>query len=384
MIATLTTQADAAGHAGADLHRRPRRAAAGQRPRHRALPAPRRQRDDPVHAGGGRGEVRPHAGAVPRLRRAARRPERQPAQHPRRRREDRREVGPRVRHPRRPGRPASTRSRARSATRCASTSPACCATASSPSWSATSTLDVDRRRPRPAAVGPRRGAQALRRPAVPGAARAAVRRRSPPPSRRPRRASTSLRPARRRRGRAVARRARPRRRAGRRGLPRPVGPRHRHADRRRARRRRRRRGLPRPVPAEPGRRRGAGARGSPTRPCPRPRTTSRARCSRCASTAGRIAGVTSDTQLAAYLLRPDQRTFDLADLALRYLRRELRSNVEESGQLTLDGGLDESDDALAEVETVQATADPGPRRRVRRRARTAAARRGCSPSWNCR
>ena len=70
----------------------------------------------------------------------------------------------------------------------------------------------------------------------------------------------------------------------------------------------------------------------------------------------RIGGVTSDTQLAAYLLRPDQRTFDLSDLALRYLRRELRSNVEESGQLTLDGGLDESDDALAEIETVQATA----------------------------
>ena len=55
------------------------------------------------------------------------------------------------------------------------------------------------------------------------------------------------------------------------------------------------------------------------------------RCSRCASTAGRSPGVTSDTQLAAYLLRPDQRTFDLADLALRYLHRELRSNVEESG-----------------------------------------------------
>jgi len=70
----------------------------------------------------------------------------------------------------------------------------------------------------------------------------------------------------------------------------------------------------------------------------------------------RIGGVTSDTQLAAYLLRPDQRSFDLADLALRYLHRELRSNVEESGQLTLDGGLEESDDALAEVETLRATA----------------------------
>jgi DNA polymerase I len=69
-----------------------------------------------------------------------------------------------------------------------------------------------------------------------------------------------------------------------------------------------------------------------------------------------IAGVTSDTQLAGYLLHPDQRTFDLADLANRYLNRRLRSNVEESGQLTLDGGVDESDDALAEVETLHATA----------------------------
>ncbi|MDP9094716.1 MAG: DNA polymerase I [Actinomycetota bacterium] len=69
-----------------------------------------------------------------------------------------------------------------------------------------------------------------------------------------------------------------------------------------------------------------------------------------------LAGVTSDTQLAAYLLRPDQRTFDLADLALRYLHRELRTNAEASGQLTLDGGLEESDDALAQVETLRATA----------------------------
>src|SRR5262249_35026882 len=69
-----------------------------------------------------------------------------------------------------------------------------------------------------------------------------------------------------------------------------------------------------------------------------------------------LAGITSDTQLAAYILRPDQRTFDLADLALRTLRRELRSNVDESGQLTLDGGLDESDDALADAETVRASA----------------------------
>ncbi len=71
-----------------------------------------------------------------------------------------------------------------------------------------------------------------------------------------------------------------------------------------------------------------------------------------------LAGVSVDTQLAAYLALPGQRSFDLADLALRYLHRELRANDAdlESGQLTLDGGLDEADDALAQVETVRASA----------------------------
>ena len=69
-----------------------------------------------------------------------------------------------------------------------------------------------------------------------------------------------------------------------------------------------------------------------------------------------LAGITDDTQLAAYLLRPDTRAFDLADLALRYLHRELRNNVEDNGQLTLDGGTEESDDALADVESVRASA----------------------------
>src|SRR5699024_9113427 len=41
-----------------------------------------------------------------------------------------------------------------------------------------------------------------------------------------------------------------------------------------------------------------------------------------------LAGVTSDTSLAAYLLRPGQRRFDLEDLSLRYLRRELRDDAE--------------------------------------------------------
>jgi DNA polymerase-1 len=69
-----------------------------------------------------------------------------------------------------------------------------------------------------------------------------------------------------------------------------------------------------------------------------------------------LAGVTSDTALAAYLALPGQRSFDLADLALRYLHRELRADAEESGQLTLDGGADEADEAIAVTESVRARA----------------------------
>ncbi|WP_433207952.1 DNA polymerase I [Dactylosporangium sp. CS-047395] len=50
-----------------------------------------------------------------------------------------------------------------------------------------------------------------------------------------------------------------------------------------------------------------------------------------------LAGVVSDTALEAYLARPDQRSYDLNDLALRYLKRELRVDAPESGQLTLEG-----------------------------------------------
>ncbi|HSZ43113.1 MAG TPA: DNA polymerase I [Trebonia sp.] len=53
-----------------------------------------------------------------------------------------------------------------------------------------------------------------------------------------------------------------------------------------------------------------------------------------------LAGITSDTALAAYLALPGQRTFDLADLVLRYLGKELRDTTE-TGQLTLDGSGEE-------------------------------------------
>ncbi len=53
-----------------------------------------------------------------------------------------------------------------------------------------------------------------------------------------------------------------------------------------------------------------------------------------------LAGVTSDTALAAYLVRPGQRSFALDDLSLRYLRRELRADTPEQQQLSL---LDDSE-----------------------------------------
>jgi DNA polymerase I len=66
-----------------------------------------------------------------------------------------------------------------------------------------------------------------------------------------------------------------------------------------------------------------------------------------------VAGVTCDTALGAYLARPDQRSYDLADLTLRYLKRELRNDESESGQLTFETG---EDDSTADVAMVHARA----------------------------
>jgi len=69
-----------------------------------------------------------------------------------------------------------------------------------------------------------------------------------------------------------------------------------------------------------------------------------------------LAGVTNDTALAAYIALPGQRSFDLADLALRYLRRELRAEATSDGQLSLDGSA-EDDVAQAEMVRARAIAD---------------------------
>ena len=60
-----------------------------------------------------------------------------------------------------------------------------------------------------------------------------------------------------------------------------------------------------------------------------------------------LAGLTSDTALAAYLALPGQRSFDLGDLTLRYLGKELRGDSETPEQLTLDGSGEE--DAAANL-----------------------------------
>jgi DNA polymerase-1 len=73
-----------------------------------------------------------------------------------------------------------------------------------------------------------------------------------------------------------------------------------------------------------------------------------------------LAGVVSDTALAEYLCRPDQRLFDLSDLALRHLGRELRAQAQASAdgdaQLTLDMGEEPGGPDEAEVAMVRARA----------------------------
>jgi DNA polymerase-1 len=69
-----------------------------------------------------------------------------------------------------------------------------------------------------------------------------------------------------------------------------------------------------------------------------------------------LENLTSDTALAAYLALPGQRTFDLADLTLRYLGKELRPDAGENVQLTLDGSGEE-ESAIALVQRAAATLD---------------------------
>jgi DNA polymerase-1 len=66
-------------------------------------------------------------------------------------------------------------------------------------------------------------------------------------------------------------------------------------------------------------------------------------------------GLVSDTALAAYLVRPDQRSYDLADLTLRYLKRELKQDAADAGQLSFDS-LEGGDTGGADTAMLQARA----------------------------
>ena len=71
-------------------------------------------------------------------------------------------------------------------------------------------------------------------------------------------------------------------------------------------------------------------------------------------------GLVSDTALAAYLVRPDQRSYDLADLTLRYLKRELKQGADDDDQLSLEGlegGGDAADTAMLQARAVLDLAD---------------------------
>jgi DNA polymerase I len=71
-------------------------------------------------------------------------------------------------------------------------------------------------------------------------------------------------------------------------------------------------------------------------------------------------GWTSDTALAAYLVRPGQRSFELDDLVLRYLKRELRAEEgAEDGQLSLlaDEAADAEAAATAQIVKAKAVAE---------------------------
>ncbi|ONM46891.1 DNA polymerase I [Nocardia donostiensis] len=69
-----------------------------------------------------------------------------------------------------------------------------------------------------------------------------------------------------------------------------------------------------------------------------------------------LAGLASDTALAAYLVRPGQRSFNLEDLSLRYLRRELRTEIDDTPQLSLLDEEDAVDTELADNEMLRARA----------------------------
>ncbi len=72
-----------------------------------------------------------------------------------------------------------------------------------------------------------------------------------------------------------------------------------------------------------------------------------------------LGGLSSDTQLAAYILKPDQRTFDLGDLSIRHLKRELKVDEGDPNAPADQGALFDdvdTDDAARQAAMVRARA----------------------------
>ena len=95
-------------------------------------------------------------------------------------------------------------------------------------------------------------------------------------------------------------------------------------------------------------------------------------------------GVTSDTALAAYLVRPGQRSFTLDDLSLRYLRRELRAETPEQQQLSLLDDIDGVDEQAVPDADPAGPGRGGSGRRAGRRAGPHRLHRAAGRAWSCR
>ncbi len=70
-----------------------------------------------------------------------------------------------------------------------------------------------------------------------------------------------------------------------------------------------------------------------------------------------LAGVVSDTALAAYLVRPDQRSYDLADLTVRYLKRELKQEEVVDQEALFDEGGELAATSMLQARAVLDLAD---------------------------
>ena len=103
-----------------------------------------------------------------------------------------------------------------------------------------------------------------------------------------------------------------------------------------------------------------------------------------------LGGLQADTALSAYLSHPDQRSYDLADLTLRYLHRELKGSEPATDQLSfdLDGDSAESKDSMRKAHAVvdlaaalETELESAGRLEAPRRRR-APARRRAGPVWS--